>query len=316
MSKRFLLLAHLKTGLLAGFLLLVNSCAVAPQTEFLRSQTLDIPVAHEMLDVTFFPQEQFYCGPTTIAEVLNFYGHDLVPEQIAPSLFIPGREGSLQLEMVAAVRQYGLLAYAERGSLRQLFSLVSDDIPVVVLQNLGTSWYPRWHYALVIGYDLEDETVVLHTGVTERRRAPMNVFENTWRRGDYWLLAAVPPAKSSVHFDRFMFTRAAHDLIEVGQTDAAIRALESASQQWSDYYLPFLLLGNHYLDQDASLALNWYEKGLGSGSGNTSYLNNYAFALLRNGNRERALRAIQQALALDPHNQQLQQSLQEISEVR
>lgn len=117
-------------------------------------------------------------------------------------------------------------------------------------------------------------------------------------------------------FTRSIAATAAKSLALVMLTSAAIRALESASQQWSDYYLPFLLLGNHYLDRDASLALNWYEKGLGSGSGNASYLNNYAFALLRNGNKERALQAIQQALALDPDNQQLQQSLQEIAEVQ
>jgi hypothetical protein len=55
---------------------------------------------------------------------LNFYGHSTTPEGIAPSLFIPGREGSLQLEMISAARTYGLLPYSTNSSLDTLFSLV------------------------------------------------------------------------------------------------------------------------------------------------------------------------------------------------
>ncbi|MFT4808702.1 MAG: hypothetical protein ACI9LX_002039 [Paraglaciecola sp.] len=72
----------------------------------------------------FYPQQIFFCGPTTLSEVLNFYGHSTTPEGIAPSLFIPGREGSLQLEMISAARTYGLLPYSTNSSLDTLFSLV------------------------------------------------------------------------------------------------------------------------------------------------------------------------------------------------
>ena len=29
-------------------------------------------------------------------------------------------------------------------------------LTLLVLQNLGLSWLPRWHYAVVVGYDLAE----------------------------------------------------------------------------------------------------------------------------------------------------------------
>jgi hypothetical protein len=301
-----------ETGLMAGLLLLLQCCVSAPQTASLQRQSISIPASHEISQVPFFPQQEFYCGPTTLAEILNYYAIEVAPEQVSSKLFIPDRRGSLQVEMISSVRQYGMLAYAESGNLLQLLSLVSEDIPVIVLQNLGVSWMPVWHYALVIGYDLEQQWLRLHTGVTEGRLVPMDLFERTWERGDYWLLAAVPPDKSSKFFDAFKYISAAQDLMAVGMEAAAVKALESASTQWSSYWLPYFLLGNHYLEENPVHALNWFRQGLDVGATNPSYLNNYAYALLYNNCDAQALDVIQQAIMLQPDNPTLQDSLQDI----
>lgn len=310
----------LKTGLLAGFLMLLQACVSGPQTVSLQEQLTSLPaylpLAHEIADVAFFPQEDFFCGPTTLAEILNFYGRDVSPEQIAPDLFIPDRKGSLQIEMVSSIRQYGMLAYAERGDLLQLLSLVSDDIPVIVLQNQGVSWLPSWHYALVIGYDLPEGKIILHTGKTERRLAPMDLFESTWRKGGFWLLAAVPPQTRSNHFDSLVFVSAAQDLLEIRQEQSAVMALESATEQWQDDWLSYFLLGNHYLADNPARALFWFKKGLGAGSTLASYMNNYAYALLGNGCKVEAQAAIQRALSIEPNNAAIQDSARDISQAR
>jgi hypothetical protein len=309
-------ITNLETGRMAGFLiafiLLLQGCMTAPQTNLLLQQSTTLPTAHEIPNVPFFPQEEYYCGPTTLAEILNFYDQEVVPEAIAPTLFIPERRGSLQIEMVASIRQYGMLGYAVQGDLNQLLALVSEDKPVIVLQNQRLSWYPLWHYALVIGYDLETQTVILHTGVDERRIVSMELFENTWRKGNYWLLAAIPPEQSSDQFDPFLYLSAARDLIEVGQEQAGITALETATNQWSDYWLSYFLLGNYFLQRNPQVALNWFKKGALAGSNETTYLNNYAYALLFNDCAGQALEIIQRATALDPDSASLKDSLAEI----
>jgi hypothetical protein len=309
-----------RTGQLAGFfisllllvLLLGQGCMTAPQTNLLLQQSTKLPAAHEIENVPFFPQEDYYCGPTTLAEILNFYDRDIEPVTVAPSLFIPERRGSLQIEMVASIRQYGMLGYAEQGNLNQLLALISEDIPVIVLQNKRLSWYPLWHYALVIGYDLEAQTVILHTGVNEHRIVSMELFENTWRKGNYWLLAALPPEDGSDHFDPFVYVSAARDLIQVGQEQAGVTALKTASIQWSDYWLSYFLLGNHFLQTNPQGALNWFKQGAQAGSDETSFLNNYAYALLFNDCAPQALEIIQRATLLDPDNAALKDSLAEI----
>ena len=60
---------------------------------------------------------------------------------------------------------------------------VAGGLPVVVFQNLGLSAAPVWHYAVLIGYDLDSEKVVLHTGVDEASEQSIHPFERTWVRG-------------------------------------------------------------------------------------------------------------------------------------
>jgi len=303
------------TGLMAGFLMLFQACVSAPQTKLLLQQSISLPPFYEIQNVPFFPQEDYFCGPTTLAEILQFYALDIEPETVAPNLFIPGRKGSLQIEMVSSIRQFGLLAYAEQGNVAQLLSLINEDIPIIVLQNQGLSWYPLWHYALVIGYDLEAEKIILHTGVNEGRIVAMDLFESTWKKGDYWMLAVLPPEKNSKHFDPFLYISAAQDLMAVGQEQAGIKALVSASNQWSEYWLSYFLLGNYYLQDSPGDALNWFQKGSEAGGNIPSYLNNYAYAALYNDCAPQALELIQRAIGLDPDNPTLQDSLTDIRQV-
>ncbi|UJF21440.1 PA2778 family cysteine peptidase [Shewanella sp. OMA3-2] len=220
----------MKATLLIGFCLFISGCAsVTPQTLQLLANPPAISPKYQIVDVPFYAQEDYFCGPTTLSEIFNFYGMSKTPQQIAPSLFIPDLQGSLQIEMVAAARQQGLLAYAESGNLTQLLSLVSENIPVIVLQNLSTAWYPMWHYAVVTGYDLDKQHVILHSGTNKNRIAEFKVFEQTWQRGQYWLLAAVPTDVASVYFDPFVYISAAQDLLSIGQSRYGIAALENAT---------------------------------------------------------------------------------------
>ncbi len=303
----------LKAGIIASFLLFTFGCATPPQTARLLSSPLTIPPSYEINNVPFYSQEEFFCGPTTLTEAFNFYGMEETPQAIAPKLFIPELEGSLQIEMISATRQHGFLAYAEKGNLEQLFSLINDNIPVIVLQNVATSWFPMWHYALVIGYDIDKRDVILHSGETERRISELKAFERTWQRGKYWLLAVVPPSKTSQHFKPFVYTKAAQDLLSVNQQVAGVSALVSATKQWPDYWLPYFLLGNHYLDKDLAQSVNWYQQGFSYATTQAAYLNNFAYALNKSACKNSALKMINQALVLAPDDKSIKETHKEIS---
>ncbi|WP_414829953.1 PA2778 family cysteine peptidase [Alteromonas sp. H39] len=304
----------IKACLIAGFLLLTG-CTATPQSEQLRAERPSgLSGSSYIADMPFFAQQQYYCGPTTLSEVFTFYGQPVDAEDIAPKIFIPEREGSLQLEMVSATRQYGFLPYAERGTLTQLFRLVDDDIPVIVFQNLSIELLPQWHYAVVIGYDLPAGTVTLHTGVTPDHTMSFELFEKTWARGNYWYMAPLPPEKASPALDAFTYTSAAYDMLNVGRTDAALAFLASATRQWPDQWLAYFLLANHYLESKPKQAIAWFDKGYHVGQYQAAYMNNFAHVLANQGCDKQASKVLELALSRFPQDPALHKTQQAIAE--
>ena len=106
------------------------------------------------LDTTpFFPQREHECGPAALATLLGAAGQEASPEVLAPLLLVPGFEGSLQPELLAQARRRGFVAQPIAPTLAALVAELRAGRPVLVLQNNGLGWYPKWHYAVVIGYD-------------------------------------------------------------------------------------------------------------------------------------------------------------------
>ncbi|MEW6983462.1 PA2778 family cysteine peptidase [Colwelliaceae bacterium 6471] len=304
---RFRIRYLLITGFSASFFLL-NGCATPPQTQqLLHNPSPAMALAYDIKNVPFYNQQAFYCGPTTLAEIFEYNDIKRLPEEIAPLLFIPKREGSLQLEMVAAIRQQGLLAYTERGNLNKLLYFVQNNIPIIVLQNLGLSWYPIWHYAVVKGYDLTTEKLILHTGDVENRHVDLSVFERTWQRANFWLLIALPGEHSLTQLEPFTYVSSAQDLITVKELSSGLTHLKNATILWPDYWLSYFLLGNYFLEnaqnnENIKKAIFWFEKGYLYSAQQSLYLNNYAFALYKDNQLKKAKEIILQAEQLGPNN--------------
>jgi len=289
-----------KASLIAGFLVLLTACQTPPHTKALLKNPPNIAPAHQIQDVPFYPQQAYYCGPTTLAEVANFYGQSQTPDAIAPNLFIPERKGSLQLEMKSAARQLDLLAYTQNANLNQLLTLVSQNVPVIVLQNNGIELMPKWHYAVVVGYDLAVKEVILHTGVTKNYRLNFATFERTWQRANYWMLVAMPPDITVDALDAFIYIKAGQSLLDTQRKSAGEQALKAAMKQWPEYWLSYFLLANYKLTDSLESALYWYQLGLKYASQEPAYLNNYAYALGQANCFEEANRMINKALTLAP----------------
>ncbi|MDF2177431.1 PA2778 family cysteine peptidase [Aliiglaciecola sp. CAU 1673] len=305
-------LLFLKACLLAGFFML-SGCQTPPQTRaLLHSPPGDIASQIRIDSVPFIPQQDFYCGPTTLAEVFGYHHKPVSPEQIAPKLFIPEKEGSLQLEMVVATRQFGLLPYSKQSDLRELLSLIDAGIPTIVFQNLSIPWLPQWHYAVVIGYDLNEQTITLHTGLTPNHSMSFALFEKTWARGGYWLLAPLPQTVTSPVLDPFIYVSAAYDMLAIGKTNEALGFLENATKQWPGQWLPYFLIANHYLSEQPEMAVEWFGKGYNAGKGQLAYLNNYAVALQKINCAEHAKNIIELALTTFPGDETLIETQQDI----
>lgn len=178
------------------FLSIFVAACSTPQTDtLLRMPPPHLPARAELTQAAFFPQEEHQCGPAALAMALTESGIAVQPSQLRDLVYLPANQGSLQVEMLAASRRQGRLAYVLKPSMEDLLTELSAGNPVIVLQNLGLSWYPVWHYAVAIGYDLPEREIILRSGREFRQTMPLSTFEHTWARSGYWAMLVLPPGK-------------------------------------------------------------------------------------------------------------------------
>ena len=212
-------------------LLLLAACAGTPQSDRLLaggSVAETLPVRAEVADVPFFPQEERYCGPASLAMVLAWGGIATDQDAIGEEIYTPGREGTLVSDVMGGARRHGRLAVPV-NNLDALLAEIAAGHPVIVFQNLGLDWYQQWHFAVAIGYDLDAGTLTLHSGLDKRRVTPLDTFEHTWRRGDYWALVVLPPGELPASGSEGPVVDAAVAIERLGLTEDAAQAYASSS---------------------------------------------------------------------------------------
>ena len=178
------------------FIALIVAACSTPQTAALLSASQPhLPEHAELEQVVFYPQEAHQCGPASLAMVLHESGIEIRPEELESFTYLPEKQGSLQVEMLAAARRQGRVAYLLRPQMEDVMSEIAAGNPVIVLQNLALSWYPMWHYAVAIGYNLPEREMILRSGKEYRQRLPFITFEHTWARSNHWAMLVLPPGK-------------------------------------------------------------------------------------------------------------------------
>jgi tetratricopeptide (TPR) repeat protein len=135
--------------------------------------------------------------------------------------------------MIAATRRYARIAYLLPDP-DALIDEVAAGHPVIVLQNLGLSWYPVWHYAVVIGLDLAKGNVILHSGATPHKQLSLRVFEHTWARSQFWGLLVLPPSQLPAVAEEKAYLQALTHLERLGRWDSAADGYATALNRWPD----------------------------------------------------------------------------------
>ena len=223
-------------------------CGCASNPALIRDAgRLDVPQAMHVDDVPFFKQTAHQCGPAAMAMVLQWSGVAITVDELIPQLYTPDRKGSLQSSLIAGARRQGRLAYEIQGR-DCLLQEVAAGHPVVVLQNLGIKWMPSWHYAVVVGYDLNQAVVELHSGRHPGRTVGFRTFGHTWRRADDWGLLVLPPGRMPACAEETTYLKAASGLAQAGAVEAAITALQASAIRWPQSPQVQVALGNAYYD--------------------------------------------------------------------
>src|SRR5207247_748866 len=152
----------------------------------------------------FGPLAAYQCGPASLSMVLAWIRHPVPPDELAEQVYSRARQGSLPTDMTGAARRHGLVAYPI-STLRAVVTEVAAGNPVIVLQNLGSPDRPRWHYAVVVGYDLVRDQFILRSGLTPRQVSSIAHLEQTWAPSGGVGTVGSTSAKTASHGQRTGF---------------------------------------------------------------------------------------------------------------
>ena len=154
------------------------------------------PVSFYIQGVPFFPQEEFQCGPSVLASVLNFRGNRIVPEEISKAIYLTDIQGTLKMDMVSYLRRYGgkggITVFETQGDIEGIKQDIAGGYPVIVFVDLGVWGIRKGHYMLIIGYDDERGGIIAYSGIERDKFISYDRFLRMWERGGYWTLSVVP----------------------------------------------------------------------------------------------------------------------------
>ncbi len=303
------------TWVLALSVLLGTGCATGP----LQYPGLEPPRENEARRVElsgtpFYPQTAYQCGPSALATVLQSSGvAEATPDTLAEQIYLPGRQGSLQTELVAATRRADRIPYLLEPRLEHLFSELRAGNPVLVLQNLKLPRWPQWHYAVVVGFDTDAKEVILRSGKEQRQILSWHRFERTWQMGDYWALVVPAPGETPATATAPRFLKAVVPLEQQQRWQAAREGYQAATVRWPDNPASYLGLGNiAFQTEDYAEAANQFQRAVTADPELPAAHYNLAWALVQLGETEPALRAAADAEALAPDHPRFGQAVNAI----
>lgn len=218
-----------------------------------NSSLLNVPRVVEIPNVPFINQEAGHCGPATLTMSMKAVGANADLKIITSQVYTPEMKGSLQSDMIGATRRNGMLALPIEN-LENLLREIAAGNPVIVFENLALSRLPQWHYALVYGYDLDREEVVMHSGPEKAKRWDLRKFERSWKLANYWGLVVLPPDRLSATADELAHLTAASMVEKQGLVENSFKAYGAILKKWPQSLGALVGSGNFHFSRGEFLA--------------------------------------------------------------
>ena len=235
----------------------------------------------ELEATPFFSQKKYQCGPAALAAVLGASNVDVTPEALVPIVYLPARHGSLQVEMQAAPRKFGRLSYPLSRNLDSMLAELNAGRPILVLHNYGLPFWPRWHYAVVIGYDAATDKFILRSGKKRRAEWRARTFMVAWHNGGRWAMVVLRPGETAASANPTLYLESAADFERAASPAEARLAFDAAVQRWPAEPVAWIGRGTaEYRAGNVSNAARDYAEALRLNPDNAGARNNLAQSLL------------------------------------
>jgi ABC-type bacteriocin/lantibiotic exporter with double-glycine peptidase domain len=141
---------------------------------------------HHIQNVPFFDQEDYQCGPASLASVLNYHGIHVLPKEIADEIFSTNVRGTLTFDMLIYAQKKGLYARQFRGDIKALQENIIKNQPLIVLVNFGNSLIQKNHFMVVTGFSKNG--FIVQSGNKRNKHISFSNFLDPWNNAHNWTL--------------------------------------------------------------------------------------------------------------------------------
>jgi tetratricopeptide (TPR) repeat protein len=197
-----------------------------------------------LVETPFHPQLDHHCGPAALMTVLE--ASDINPDyqDVVEQIYVPDLEGSLQVEIMAAARGFGRIPFRVGRTLNNVLAEIEAGHPVLILQNLGVRSLPAWHYAVAVGFDREEQVILMRSGTQREMRTPVKQWMRQWDWAGRWGVVVLAPGQLPAKAGPASVMRALADFDEHGSSQARYRAWDAAARRWPETALAHMGIGN------------------------------------------------------------------------
>ncbi len=172
--------------ILALIAVLIWSCASHPPS---------VRDAKVIPGVPFYPQEDYQCGPSSLATVLNYWQVRLNRgkidvNEIAKAIYSPGARGVLPFDLENYPVKKGFFTHQFEGSIADLQRYIDEGEPVIIFVDQGLSVYQINHFMVAKGYTKNG--IIFNNGRKENEVITNSRLEKIWKKTGYWALRVIP----------------------------------------------------------------------------------------------------------------------------
>ncbi|UWF47359.1 peptidase C39 family protein [Pseudomonas sp. N3-W] len=183
------------------------------------------------LSGTFYRGDANESGPQVLASMLSQQGIVITPGLLNKPLHLPGAEAQLQQNMQNLAREYAMVVYPLDSNLPALLTQVAAGYPVMVRFTEGSAFWAGPRYAILAGYNRQKQTVLLRAGMNRRLLMKFSAFESAFKDAGGWAALIQKPEQIPAQVDQQRWLKAASELGQAGEEQAAARAVKALKAQ-------------------------------------------------------------------------------------
>jgi len=152
-------------------------------------------------------EDPYWCGPASLAMVLNYWGLNATQQEVAGSVYDPSRNITTMDSMATYPMEIGFQTQTSTSNITYIRTWISQGVPVIVLQRYSES-NPYGHYRVIVGYDDDDSYLITYDPINGGNyNITYGLFAELWKPGPNstfdttnWTLIILPRNEELLEF--------------------------------------------------------------------------------------------------------------------